>query len=135
MSFVPRTASEPFWANSLISHWAGTKKMMFYGTVTHPCIANLFLTELTNQTKLTFSKYQIALKTELYVSLHSWKLQFVLCLIWTKSVVLLLLNSLPWLNYLHAWLKSQFYYSNTYMCSQTPNLWLSLCSLLFSFVS
>ena len=135
MSFVPRTASEPFWANSLISHWAGTKKMMFYGTVTHPYIANLFLTELTNQTKLTFSKYQIALKTELYVSLHSWKLQFVLCLIWTKSVVLLLLNSLPWLNYLHAWLKSQLYYSNTYMCSQTPNLWLSLCSLLFSFVS
>ena len=51
MSFVPRAASEPFWANSLISHWAGTKKMVFYGTMTHLCIANLFLTELTNQTK------------------------------------------------------------------------------------
>lgn len=51
MSFVPRTASEPFWANSLISHWARTKKMIFYGTVSLPCIANLFLTELTNQTK------------------------------------------------------------------------------------
>lgn len=51
MSFVPTTTSEPFRANSLRSHRAGTKKIIFYGTMSHPCTANLFLTELTNQTK------------------------------------------------------------------------------------
>lgn len=122
MSFGLRAVLEPFWANSLVSHWADTKTMIFYGTVSHPCTANLFLTELTNQTKKSnLLEEQTSLKTILFFIKFPEALPCLLSDLNLLSLVLLFPTSLLWLNDLHTWLKSQFYFSNTYMCSLMPS--------------